>query len=110
MEQVNNAHSEHHSPGYGGYLLVWFALVVLTGITVVVAGVNLGSLTVPVALAIASFKTMLVVMYFMHMKYETALFKLMLCVCIITFIIFIGLTFFDFGFRGDQQLLINWRK
>lgn len=90
---------EHHSPGYGGYLVVWFALVVLTGITVVVAGVQLHALTVPVALGIAAFKTMLVVLYFMHIKYEPMLFKFMLVVCLITYVIFIGLTFSDFGFR-----------
>jgi cytochrome c oxidase subunit 4 len=97
---VEHGHDHaHQSPGYGGYLLVWFALVVLTGITVVVAGIQLHALTVPVALAIASIKTMLVVLYFMHIKYEPTLFKLMLLVCFITFVIFIGLTFSDFAFR-----------
>ncbi len=90
---------EHHSAGYGIYIIIWMALVVFTGITVVVAGINLQAFTVPMALGIAAIKTSLVVLFFMHIRYEPPLFKAMLFICCITFVIFISLTFFDFAFR-----------
>lgn len=98
MEHQDNT-EEFHTVGYGIYIVVWLALVVFTGITVSVAGVQLKTLTVPVALGIASVKTALVMFFFMHIKYEPPLFKAMLLICLITFVIFIVLTFFDFGFR-----------
>ena len=45
--------------------------MVLTGVTVAVAYVNLGQLNVIVALGIACFKATLVVLYFMHVKYAS---------------------------------------
>ena len=48
--------SEQHSHiiPYRTFIIVWFALLVLTGITVAVAQVNLGALNVWVALGIAT--------------------------------------------------------
>jgi len=96
----NDTHAhEHHGPGYGLYWMVWLTLVGLTGITVMAAVVHLGVWTVPVAMAIATIKSALVLWYFMHLKYESALFKGMILVCFITFAIFVTLTFIDIGFR-----------
>lgn len=98
---MSQHHSDHatHTVGYGIYVLVWLGLVAFTGLTVAVAFVDLRWLTIPVALSIAVAKTMLVVLYFMHVKYESGLFKGMILVCLVTFVIFIGLTFFDIAFR-----------
>src|SRR3972149_5090857 len=52
------------------YVLVWLALVILTGVTVSVAGMNLGRWSVFVVLIIAAIKSGLVLNYFMHLKYE----------------------------------------
>ncbi len=95
MEQ----HQAEHSIGYGTYVLVWLGLLVFTGLTVSVSGINLEALTVTVALLIAGFKTFLVMNYFMHLKYEPILFKLMVFLVIITFAIFLSLTFLDILFR-----------
>jgi cytochrome c oxidase subunit 4 len=92
-------HNETHSVGYGIYILIWLGLVTFTGLTIAIAGINLQEFTVPAALAIASLKTMLVILYFMHIKYESFFFKVMIAVCLITFTIFIVLTFFDILFR-----------
>ena len=96
---MQDHHNEVHSLGYGIYMLVWSSLVVFTGVTVAVAGVDLKALTITVALLVAAVKSTLVFMYFMHIKYEPLLFRVMLAVCMITFLIFIGLTFFDISFR-----------
>lgn len=96
-EEEHGAHT--HSHGYGIFILVFFGLLALTGITVSVAGINLGSLTLTVALVIATIKTCLVVNYFMHVKFDTPIFKVFIAVCIVIFATMIGLTFFDLIFR-----------
>jgi cytochrome c oxidase subunit 4 len=55
------------------YSVVLGALLVLTAITVLAAGVNFGSpsVNIVVALGIASVKGSLVALYFMHLKYES---------------------------------------
>jgi cytochrome c oxidase subunit 4 len=90
---------ENHVIGYGTYILVWFSLLILTGLTVAVAGTNLGSFSVWMAILIASVKSVLVLFIFMHLQYESRLFKIMVLVVIITLTIFIGFTFFDVSYR-----------
>ncbi len=93
--------SEEHSHivPYSTFMYIWFALLILTGITVWVAQYNLGALNIWVALGIATIKSSLVVAVFMHMKYENRLFKLSLLATLIILAIFIGLNFFDVLYR-----------
>jgi cytochrome c oxidase subunit 4 len=51
------------------YVGIWAALLCLTVITALVAFVDLGPLNTVVALAIATLKAVLVVLFFMHVKY-----------------------------------------
>jgi cytochrome c oxidase subunit 4 len=82
------------------YIFVWLGLVILTGITVSMAGMNLGLLSIVIVLAIAATKSGLVLSYFMHLKYETGLlFKLMIPIVLAALTVFIGLTFSDVAFR-----------
>lgn len=94
-----NHNTNHTSIGYGLYLLVWLGLLALTGVTVAVAGFHFSSLSVVVALLVATLKTTLVMNYFMHLKYEDALFRIMVFICLATFMVFLILTFFDTSFR-----------
>jgi cytochrome c oxidase subunit 4 len=48
----------------------WGTLLILTGVTIAVARVDLGTWNVVVALAIASLKACLVALFFMHLKYD----------------------------------------
>lgn len=52
------------------YFNVLFALLVLTVVTVGAARIDFGALNTIIALAIASVKASLVLMYFMHLKYD----------------------------------------
>jgi len=91
---------EHaHIVSYKTFLIIWFALLILTGITIAVAQYNLGALNIWVALGIATLKAGLVVAVFMHMKYESYLFKLSLLSALAILAIFIGFTFFDVLYR-----------
>jgi cytochrome c oxidase subunit 4 len=85
---------------YQTYILVWLGLVILTGITVSMAGMDLGLFSIAIVLAIAGIKSGLVLSYFMHLKYETGLlFKLMIPIVLAALTVFIGLTFSDVAFR-----------
>ena len=91
--------SQHEHTGYGIYVITWVSLLALTAITVTVAGMHLGKLSVLTALVIAGVKASVVLSFFMHLKYESTLFKIMFFVLLMTLTIFIGLTFFDPLFR-----------
>ena len=55
------------------YYLIFAALMIGTGITVAASFVDLGVLNTIVALTIATVKAVLVVLFFMHVKYSTRL-------------------------------------
>jgi cytochrome c oxidase subunit 4 len=55
------------------YLTIFIVLMVLTGLTVFVATIDLGPFNAIVALSIAVFKATLVVLYFMHVRYSSRL-------------------------------------
>lgn len=103
----NNQHNEHnddhiavaHHPSYGVNILVWVGLIALTCITVSVAGINLGSLALTVALIIAIVKSLFVINFFMHLKFDNKVLKIFLGICMLTFMVVLILTFFDLTFR-----------
>ena len=70
------AKSDHHEDHLPIYLRVFGALMCLTFLTVYAARVDLGDLATPVALAIAITKATLVILFFMHVRYETRLIAL----------------------------------
>lgn len=84
----NEEHHEHMI-GYGAYTIIWASLLALTAVTVGVAGINLGTYTLFVAMLVASIKAMIVINVFMHIKYDSLLFKGILAACgIIILVIF----------------------
>lgn len=96
---MSNNTTTHTGNGYGLYILVWAGLVGLTTITVALAGFNLASLTIVVAIAIAIIKSLLVTNYFMHVRTDSKVFKVFIFVCIAIFLVMIVLTFFDLTYR-----------
>lgn len=53
------------------YYGIWIALMVLTVVTAAVATIDLGPFNTVVALSIATIKALLVVLFFMHVKYTS---------------------------------------
>ena len=94
-------HNEKHQPStsYGVYVLVWLSLLVFTGLTVAVGGMDLRNLAVIGALTIATIKTTLVISYFMNLKNEDRTFKIMLIFAIVTLGVILILTFSDTLYR-----------
>jgi cytochrome c oxidase subunit 4 len=79
--------------------VVWIILLILTFITYRISQINLGYLNVLVALLIATTKATLVVLFFMHLKYESNVIRYMVLTVFLILAIFIGFTFFDVSYR-----------
>lgn len=94
----NQEINKEHSHGYSVYILVWLALMTLTAVTVAVAGINFGRLTIATALIIASIKTYLVLTIFMHLRSESKTFKIFVGVALLFLIISFILLFSDYSF------------
>jgi cytochrome c oxidase subunit IV len=73
---AEHSHGAHHVVPTTIYYAIFATLMVLTGVTVAVAYIDLGALNTVAAIAIACFKALIVVLYFMHVKYSTRLIKL----------------------------------
>jgi len=67
-EQTPEHISEHIST-LGSCLAVWLALLTGTTLTVTFAFIDLGPFNIVVALGIATIKAILVVLFYMHVKY-----------------------------------------
>jgi caa(3)-type oxidase, subunit IV len=98
-KMVHNEKKEIKQSGiFGKQILLWFGLIALTGITVTIAGIDLGRWVIVTSLVIASVKSVLVLNVFMHLKFEDRMFKIFVAVAVATLAVFISLTFFDYAF------------
>ena len=82
------------------YWTIFGTLIVLTLLTVVIARMDLGSFNTPVALAIAGFKATLVILFFMGVKYNTPLTKVVAASGFVWLIILFGITMGDYLTRA----------
>jgi cytochrome c oxidase subunit IV len=110
----DHAHSDTHAAGHDDgkvhahispanfYYAIFGALIFFTCLTVAVSYVHLGSLNLAVAILIASIKASLVVMFFMHLRYDNK-FNAVMFVCGILFIgVFFAYTMNDTGRRQNE--------
>lgn len=95
MEKQN---SEHIS-SYKLLGAVLASLLVLTGVTIGVSYVDMGFFNVPIALLVASTKATIVLLFFMHMKYESKVIAISFTSTFLFLCIMIGFTFWDVAFR-----------
>ena len=84
------------------YYLIFATLLLLTLITVEVSFYDLGILSFQVALGIACTKATLVVLFFMHVKYESGLLGIFVAAGFIFLAIMILFTLADLLTRGWQ--------
>jgi len=82
------------------YYYVFAALIALTAVTTAVAYVDLGPFSVVVAITIAVVKMLLVALFFMHMRYGTALMKVVVLGGLLWLGILLLLSMADFVTRG----------
>jgi cytochrome c oxidase subunit IV len=101
-------HAAHHVVPRKVYYTIFGALMLMTAITVGVAYIDLGPINTIVAIVIACLKAMIVVLYFMHVKFGTRLVKLTVIAGLYWMGILLTLTLSDYLTRGwgtyGQQL------
>lgn len=97
---TSNSDSAHtvHITSYSEHFGTWVSLILLTSMTVFISvfGADLNTLTVATALFIASVKALVVAYYFMHLKYDPKIYRIMLIVVFALFIIFLIMLIFDY--------------
>jgi len=103
-------HNEHHIVSPVTYAIILGCLLVFTGLTVGASFIDLGETRLPfnlvvywnpvVALAIACTKMVLVVLFFMHVKYSTRLTQLTVGAGLFTFLALVGMTLSDYMTRA----------
>ncbi len=91
--------AEHVTP-VRTYVIVAGILLALTALTVAVSFVPLGVLHVPVALAIAAAKAVLVVLFFMHVRHSGPISKLVIAVALVWLFILVAGTVDDYLTRS----------
>ena len=97
---VNPEHADHHIVTPVIYAIVFVSLLAGTAITVVAAYIDLGIFNPVVALAIACTKAVIVILFFMHVKYQSKLVKLTVGAGFFTFLVLITMTLTDYVSRA----------
>lgn len=94
-----SSNQKGHIFEYKTLLAVLVVLFALTGITVSVSYFDIGALNVWLALVIASVKACFVLLFFMHMKYESRVLVWSFLGTVFFLGIMISFTFWDVAFR-----------
>jgi cytochrome c oxidase subunit 4 len=97
---VNPEHGEHHIVTPVQYSMVFAALLIGTALTVIAAKIDLGVFNPVIALAIACTKAVIVILFFMHVKYQSKLVKLTVASGFFTFLVLITMTLSDYMSRA----------
>jgi len=104
MTDPHNKHEQHedepHIVSPFIYLTIVAILLVLTATTVAASYIEMGVFNPIVALAIAAIKMILVVLFFMHVKYSPRLTKLTVGAGVFTFLVLVGMTLADYFTRA----------
>lgn len=74
---------------------VWGALLALTVTTVVAAGMDLGNYNLGVAMLIATLKATLVLLYFMHLRYDRPVLAIVFGTALLFVALFVSITLLD---------------
>ncbi len=88
-----------HITPYRTLVVILFILLSLTFVTIEITSIHLGALTVTAALLIAGVKGFLVLAYFMHLKYENLLLRILVALVFVLFALIVVITFIDYAFR-----------
>lgn len=93
--------AKDHAPSFKTDIYTWVALMILTGVTVWVADLTGGgtAIAVAIALAVATIKATVVLLYFMHMKWDHIIYKIFMAIIIVLFLVFIGFLVADYALR-----------
>jgi cytochrome c oxidase subunit IV len=103
-----NGHGHGHEHGFSHPMPIWmllsvfFALLVLTGLTVFQAQFSLGNAEIWLSLTIATVKAALVILFFMHLLWDKPLNAIVILGSLIFVALFLGFTLMDAeGYREN---------
>ena len=99
----NTHHHQPHTQSPALYRNILLILLVLTAITVGVSRVDFGSFNIVVALLVASVKAILVMLFFMHLKFEDKIVWLYAFIPVFLIFIMIGGIYTDNPFRWENE-------
>jgi cytochrome c oxidase subunit 4 len=88
-----------HITEYKVLVRVLLTLLFFTVLTIGVTSFHLAAFTVTVALLIAGVKGFLVLSYFMHLKYESVLLRVLVGMIFVLFALIVLITFIDYSYR-----------
>ncbi len=88
-----------HISSYQSHVKVLLSLLVLTMVTVLLTWFDFGILTIAVTLLVASVKATIVLTWFMHLKFESAIIRGMVIGVFALFTLVLTITFIDYSFR-----------
>jgi cytochrome c oxidase subunit 4 len=90
------------------YVVVFSGLLGLTLLTTGVAFIDLGALNTVVALVVAFCKMLLVILFFMHLRYSDGLIRVVLLAAFFWLALLISLTMSDYRTRSWTQAPDAW--
>ncbi len=93
------SNEKHHIVPYRTYVIILLALLVLTFASIGITSIELRGYTVAAALLFAVIKTYLVLIYFMHLKYDKPYIGIMVGFVFVLFVVVIIITFLDYFYR-----------
>ena len=96
---MSKEEEKHHIVPYRTFFIILLILLVFTFISIGVTSINLGPVTVLVALLLATAKTILVLAYFMHLKFDEKIFRVLVIAVFAVIGVVIFITFLDYLFR-----------
>jgi cytochrome c oxidase subunit 4 len=94
---VDEHPAEH--PTIASYVAVYIALLVLLVVTVGAAQLQAGRWALPIAMLIATSKAVLILLFFMHLRYSTPLIWLVAAAGFLFLAILLGFSFSDYFTR-----------
>jgi cytochrome c oxidase subunit IV len=95
-----DAEAIHHIVTPNTYIKVYITLLIATGLTTGAAFVDLRDFNPVLALFIACFKAVIVILFFMHVYFSSRLMKLTVAAGFFTFIVLIMMTLSDYMSRS----------
>ncbi len=102
---------EHHVVPVRTYVLIWLALMIGTVSTYLIAEfIDMGTWNIIVALLIAATKMSLVIIFFMHVKFDEPLTKLFVAGGFIWLFILISITMVDYVTRNWLPIASAWHQ
>jgi len=97
---TNPEHAEHHIVTPLQYTFVFVTLLFFTGVTVGAAYIDLKWANPVIALGIACFKAVIVILFFMHAAYQSRLIRMTIASGFFMFLVLIAMTMTDYISRA----------